>query len=211
MKQKYNSNRMQKLICLFLLVPLILGITISGMRASTQALYRAWNLKAYSMEDVAWECEVLDEKEERNEKDRGNLTASQVQNIRHTFGFENMEDTASFPQQERAEHKNIDVTRQIARDRALLGMPEMELNHVICLDDEDMDACLPRADEYQVWYAEADIGQNKMVRISDTENVTMLHTGYIINKNMKKGYPLKENLEPSGDHISRYNDNFYLI
>ena len=56
MKQKYNSNRMQKLICLFLLVPLILGITISGMRASTQALYRAWNLKAYSMEDVAWEC-----------------------------------------------------------------------------------------------------------------------------------------------------------
>ena len=109
------------------------------------------------------------------------------------------------------EHKNIDVTRQIARDRALLGMPEMELNHVICLDDEDMDACLPRADEYQVWYAEADIGQNKMVRISDTENVTMLHTGYIINKNMKKGYPLKENLEPSGDHISRYNDNFYLI
>ena len=87
----------------------------------------------------------------------------------------------------------------------------LALNHVICLDDEDMDACLPRADEYQVWYAEADIGQNKMVRISDTENVTMLHTGYIINKNMKKGYPLKENLEPSGDHISRYNDNFYLI
>ena len=44
MKQKYNINRMQKLICLFLLVPLILGIAISGMRASTQALYRAWNL-----------------------------------------------------------------------------------------------------------------------------------------------------------------------
>ncbi len=85
MKQKYNSNRMQKLICLFLLVPLILGITISGMRASTQALYRAWNLKAYSMEDVAWECEVLDEKEERNEKDRGNVAASRCRNMRiHT-------------------------------------------------------------------------------------------------------------------------------
>ena len=151
MKQKYNINRMQKLICLFLLVPLILGIAISGMRASTQALYRAWNLKIYNIEDVAWECKVLDEKEERDEKDKGNLTASQVQNIRHTCGFENMEDMVSFPQQERAEHKNIDVARQIARDLALLGMPETELNHVICLDDEDMDACLPRADEYQVW------------------------------------------------------------
>lgn len=211
MKQKYNINRMQKLICLFLLVPLILGITISGMRASTQALYRAWNLKIYNIEDVAWESEVLDEKEERDEKDKGNLTASQVQNIRRTCGFENMEDTVSFPQQERAEHKNIDVARQIARDLALLGMPETELNHVICLDDEDMDACLPRADEYQVWYAETDIGKNRMVRISDTENATMLHTGCIINKNMKKGYPLKENLEPSGDHISRNNDNLYLI
>ena len=87
MKQKYNINRMQKLICLFLLVPLILGITISGMRASTQALYRAWNLKIYNIEDVAWECEVLDEKEERDEKDKGNLTASQVRNIRRTCGF----------------------------------------------------------------------------------------------------------------------------
>lgn len=53
--------------------------------------------------------------------------------------------------------------------------------------------------------------ENRMVRISDTENATMLHTGCIINKNMKKGYPLKENLEPSGDHISRNNDNLYLI
>ncbi|WP_370770775.1 hypothetical protein [Eubacterium ramulus] len=89
------------------------------MRASTQALYRAWNLKAYSMEDVAWECEVLDEKEERNEKDRGNLAASQVQNIRHTYGFENMEDTTSFSQQERAEHKKH---RCYTADRAGSGI-----------------------------------------------------------------------------------------
>lgn len=202
MKQKNSISRVQKLICLFLLVPLILGITISGMRASTQALYRAWNLNVYCMEDAAWECEVLEEREERDEKDRSNPAVSQMQNISHTYGFRNMTDMVSFPQQERTEHK-IDVARQIARDRVLLGMPETELNHVICLDDEDMDACLPRADEYQVWSAETDIGQNKMVRISDTENVTMLHTGYIINKNMKKGYPLKENLEPSGDHISK--------
>ena len=89
MKRNYTTGIIQRGICLFLLVPLILGISISEMRASTQALYRAWNLKAYSMEDVAWECEVLDEKEERNVKDRGNLAASQVQNIRHTYGFEN--------------------------------------------------------------------------------------------------------------------------
>ena len=54
-------------------------------------------------------------------------------------------------------------------------------------------------------------GQTEVVRISDTENATMLHTGCIINKNMKKGYPLRENLEPSGDHISRNNDNLYLM
>ena len=96
-------------------------------------------------------------------------------------------------------------------DGKIAGMPETELNHVICLDDESMDISLPRADEYQVWYAEADIGQTEVVPISDTENATMLHTGYIINKNMKKGYPLRENLESSGDHISINNGNIYLM
>jgi len=179
MKQKYNINKMQRIICLFLLVPLILGITISGMRASTQALYRAWNPNDCSMEDMAWECEddVREEKEERREN----------------------------------EVSELDVARQMARDWVLLGIPENELNHAICLDDESMDLALPRADEYQVWYAEVDIAQKKMHAISDTENATMLHTGYIINKNMKKGYPLKESLEPSGEHINVSNEDLYLM
>ncbi len=180
MKQKYSTTKIQRTICLFLLVPLILGITISGMRASTQALYRAWNPNAYSEESMVWDYEMREEKEERKESE--DRTVSE-----------------------------IDVTRQIARDRALLDMPENELSHVICLDDEGMDMALPRADEYQVWYAEVDVSQKKLYAISDTENATMLHTGYIVNKNMKKGYPLKENLELSGDHISMNNDNLYLI
>ncbi len=180
MKQKYSINKMQRVICLFLLVPLILGIMISGMRASTQALYRAWNSNGYSVDDMTWNYEVREEKEERKE---------------------NEERTVS----------EIDVARQMARDRVLLGMPENELSHVLCLDDEGMDLALPRADEYQVWYAEVDVAQKKKHAISDTENATMLHTGYIMNKNMKKGYPLKENLEPSGDHISMNNDKLYLV
>ena len=180
MKQKYSIIKIQRAICLFLLVPLILGITISGMRASTQALYRAWNPNTYSEEDMAWDYEAREEKEERKEsKDR---TVSE-----------------------------IDVTRQIARDRVLLDMPENELSHVICLDDKDMNMVRLRADEHQGWYAEVDVSQRNLHAISDTENATVLHTGYIMNKNMKKGYSSKENLEPSGDHISMNNDNLYLV
>lgn len=210
MKQKYTTNTIQRMICLFLLVPLILGISISGMRASTQALYRAWNLNVYRMEDMVWEYEVLENQEEREEKDKLEYYVSEVQNINHTYGLEDKDDFALLPQRDR-NTEDVQMIRQMAKDRVLLGMPETELNHVICLDDESMDASLPRADEYQVWYAEADIGRTRVVPISDTENVTMLHTGYIINKNMKKGYPLKENLEPSGDHISIGNENLYLM
>lgn len=210
MKQMYTTNTIQRMICLFLLVPLILGISISGMRASTQALYRAWNLNAYSMEDMTWQYAVLENQEEREEKDKLEYYVSEVQNINHTYGLEDKDDFVLLPQRDR-NTEDVKMIRQMAKDRALLGMPETELNHVICLDDESMDASLPRADEYQVWYAEADIGQTRVVPISDTENATMLHTGYIINKNMKKGYPLKENLEPSGDHISIGNENLYLM
>ena len=210
MKKKYNINRMQKLICLFLLVPLILGITISGMRASTQALYRAWDLNVYSMENMAWEYEVLENKEEREEKDKLEYYVSEVQSLNHTYGFEGSDDFVLLPQREKSIER-VHMLCQMKKDLALLGMPETELNHVICLDDESMDISLPRADEYQVWYAEADIGQTEVVPISDTENATMLHTGYIINKNMKKGYPLRENLESSGDHISINNENLYLM
>ena len=210
MKQKYNINRMQKLICLFLLVPLILGIAISGMRASTQALYRAWDLNVYSMENMAWEYEVLENKEEREEKDKLEYYVSEVQSLNHTYGFEGSDDFVLLPQREKSIER-VHMLCQMKKDLALLGMPETELNHVICLDDESMDISLPRADEYQVWYAEADIGQTEVVPISDTENATMLHTGYIINKNMKKGYPLRENLESSGDHISINNENLYLM
>lgn len=180
MRQKYSINKMQRIICLFLLMPLILGIMISGMRASAQALYRAWNPNAYNVEDMTWNCEVREEKEEREESEERTVN-------------------------------EIDIDRQMARDRVLLGMPENELSHVLCLDDDGMDLAVQRADEYQVWYAEVDIAQRKMHAISDTENATMLHTGYIINKNMKKGYPLKENLEPSGDHISIKNVKLYLV
>ena len=70
MKRNYTTSIIQRGICLFLLVPLILGISISEMRASTQALYRAWDLNVYSMENMAWEYEVLENKEEREEKDK---------------------------------------------------------------------------------------------------------------------------------------------
>ena len=69
---------------------------------------------------------------------------------------------------------------QMKKDLALLGMPETELNHVICLDDESMDISLPRADEYQVWYAEADIGQTEVVPISDTEKIPQCCTQDIL-------------------------------
>lgn len=210
MKRNDTTNTIQRMICLFLLVPLILGISISGMRASTQALYRAWNLNVYSMEDMTWEYEVLENKAEREEKDKLEYYVSEVQNMNHTWGFADSDDFELLPQKNR-NTESAHMVRQMAKDRVLLGMPETELNHVICLDDEGMDASLPRADEYQVWYAEADIGQTRVVPISDTENATMLHTGYIINKNMKKGYPLKENLEPSGDHISIGNEDLYLM
>jgi len=180
MEQKYSINKMQRTICLFLLVPLILGIMISGMRASTQALYRAWNPSGYNMEDMICNYEVREEKEERKESEERTVS-------------------------------EIDVARQMARDRVLLGMPENELSHVLCLDDDGIDLALPRADEYEIWYAEVDLAQRKMHAISDTENATVLHTGYIMNKNMKKGYPLKENLEPSGEHISSSNENLYLV
>ena len=135
---------------------------------------------------------------------------SEVQSLNHTYGFEGSDDFVLLPQREKSIER-VHMLRQMEKDLALLDMPETELNHVICLDDESMDISLPRADEYQVWYAEADIGQTEVVPISDTENATMLHTGYIINKNMKKGYPLRENLESSGDHISINNENLYLM
>ena len=180
------------------------------MRASTQALYRAWDLNVYSMENMAWEYEVLENKEEREEKDKLEYYVSEVQSLNHTYGFEGSDDFVLLPQREKSIER-VHMLCQMKKDLALLGMPETELNHVICLDDESMDISLPRADEYQVWYAEADIGQTEVVPISDTENATMLHTGYIINKNMKKGYPLRENLESSGDHISINNENIYLM
>lgn len=210
MKRNYTTGIIQREICLFLLVPLILGISISEMRASTQALYRAWDLNVYSMEDMAWEYEVLENKEEREEKDKLEYYVSEVQNLNHTYGFEGSDDFVLLPKKEKSIER-VHMLRQMEKDLALLGMPETELNHVICLDDESMDISLPRADEYQVWYAEADIGQTEVVPISDTENATMLHTGYIINKNMKKGYPLRENPESSGDHISINNGNLYLM
>lgn len=210
MKRNYTTSIIQREICLFLLVPLILGISISEMRASTQALYRAWDLNVYSMENMAWEYEVLENKEEREEKDKLEYYVSEVQSLNHTYGFEGSDDFVLLPQREKSIER-VHMLRQMEKDLALLDMPETELNHVICLDDESMDISLPRADEYQVWYAEADIGQTEVVPISDTENATMLHTGYIINKNMKKGYPLRENLESSGDHISINNENIYLM
>ena len=199
MKRNYTTSIIQRGICLFLLVPLILGISISEMRASTQAL-----------ENMAWEYEVLENKEEREEKDKLEYYVSEVQSLNHTYGFEGSDDFVLLPQREKSIER-VHMLCQMKKDLALLGMPETELNHVICLDDESMDISLPRADEYQVWYAEADIGQTEVVPISDTENATMLHTGYIINKNMKKGYPLRENLESSGDHISINNENIYLM
>ena len=210
MKRNYTTSIIQRGICLFLLVPLIFGISISEMRASTQALYRAWDLNVYSMENMAWEYEVLENKEEREEKDKLEYYVSEVQSLNHTYGFEGSDDFVLLPQREKSIER-VHMLCQMKKDLALLGMPETELNHVICLDDESMDISLPRADEYQVWYAEADIGQTEVVPISDTENATMLHTGYIINKNMKKGYPLRENLESSGDHISINNENLYLM
>lgn len=210
MKRNYTTSIIQRGICLFLLVPLIIGILISEMRASTQALYRAWDLNVYSMENMAWEYEVLENKEEREEKDKLEYYVSEVQSLNHTYGFEGSDDFVLLPQREKSIER-VHMLCQMKKDLALLGMPETELNHVICLDDESMDISLPRADEYQVWYAEADIGQTEVVPISDTENATMLHTGYIINKNMKKGYPLRENLESSGDHISINNGNIYLM
>ena len=201
MKRNYTTSIIQRGICLFLLVPLILGISISEMRASTQALYRAWDLNVYSMKNMAWEYEVLENKEEREEKDKLEYYVSEVQSLNHTYGFEGSDDFVLLPQREKSIER-VHMLRQMEKDLALLDMPETELNHVISL---------PRADEYQVWYAEADIGQTEVVPISDTENATMLHTGYIINKNMKKGYPLRENLESSGDHISINNENLYLM
>ena len=210
MKRNYTTSIIQRGICLFLLVQLILGISISEMRASTQALNRSWDLNVYSMENMAWEYEVLENKEEREEKDKLEYYVSEVQSLNHTYGFEGSDDFVLLPQREKSIER-VHMLCQMKKDLALLGMPETELNHVICLDDESMDISLPRADEYQVWYAEADIGQTEVVPISDTENATMLHTGYIINKNMKKGYPLRENLESSGDHISINNENLYLM
>ena len=210
MKRNYTTSIVQRGICLFLLVPLILGISISEMRASTQALYRAWDLNVYGLENMAWEYEGLENKEEREEKDKLEYYVGEVQSLNHTYGFEGSDDFVLLPQREKSIER-VHMLCQMKKDLALLGMPETELNHVICLDDESMDISLPRADEYQVWYAEADIGQTEVVPISDTENATMLHTGYIINKNMKKGYPLRENLESSGDHISINNENIYLM
>ena len=210
MKRNYTTMILQRGIGLFLLVPLILGLSISEMRASTQALYRAWDLNVYSMKNMAWEYEVLENKEEREEKDKLEYYVSEVQSLNHTYGFEGSDDFVLLPQREKSIER-VHMLCQMKKDLALLGMPETELNHVICLDDESMDISLPRADEFQVWYAEADIGQTEVVPISDTENATMLHTGYIINKNMKKGYPLRENLESSGDHISINNENLYLM
>lgn len=194
MKHKYKKKQIQKLICLFLLCPLILGISISGMRASTQALYGSWNLQTYELQDSLWKYEMLDDSVEKEEKDRTGNSAQTAQD--HEIE-ENTEETI--------------LLRQLARDRVLLGMPETELNHAICLDEESLDLALPRADEYQVWFAEEDIGQRQTPRISDTENATMLHTGYIINKNMKKGHPLKDHLEPSGDHIYNNEKDTHVV
>ena len=82
MKRNYTTSIIQRGICLFLLVPLILGISISEMRASTQALYRAWDLNVYSMENMAWEYEVLENKEEREEKDKLEYYVSEVQSLK---------------------------------------------------------------------------------------------------------------------------------
>ena len=69
MKRNYTTRYNTKgNLSFFLLVPLILGISISEMRASTQALYRAWDLNVYSMEDMAWEYEVLENKERTGRK-----------------------------------------------------------------------------------------------------------------------------------------------
>lgn len=192
MKQKYKCNRIQRGICLFLLLPLLLGIMISGMRSSTQALYDAWDVRSDRLSEDAWECEVVERTTEKEEK-TGN-SVEEAQNI-------------EIEEQNMA----VSLSRQFAKDKVLLGIPDSELNHVICLDDESMDMVVPRADEYQVWYAEVDVGQRQKLRISDTENATMLHTSYIINKNMKKGYPLKENLDSSGEHMNVNNDNQIYI
>ena len=99
MKRNYTTSIIQRGICLFLLVPLILGISISEMRASTQALYRAWDLNVYSMENMAWEYEVLENKEEREEKDKLEYYVSEVQSLNHTYGFEGSDDFVLLPQQ----------------------------------------------------------------------------------------------------------------
>ena len=102
MKRNYTTSIIQRGICLFLLVPLILGISISEMRASTQALYRAWDLNVYSMENMAWEYEVLENKEEREEKDKLEYYVSEVQSLNHTYGFEGSDDFVLLPQREKS-------------------------------------------------------------------------------------------------------------
>lgn len=181
MKQKYNMNRIQKGICLFLLIPLILGIMISGMRTSTQALYDAWRVSFSRWSGNVWECEIVEKTSEKEEKEKTDKSVEETQNI-----------------EKEEQSIRTRLFRQFAQDRVLLGMPESELSHVICLDGDGIDLVVPKADEYQVWYAEVDVGQRQKLRISDTENATMLHTTYIMNKNMKNGYPLKENMDDSG-------------
>lgn len=187
MKQFDKINQIQRVICFLLLLPLVMGIMISAVRASTQALYDAWETSLGNIQTDSWEYEMIDrsaEKEERERTDKYITTSERTDTETQGIG--------------------TSLMRQMKKDKMLLDMPDSELNHVICLDNESMDLSVPRADEYQVWYAETDIGQRKMIRISDTENATMLHTGYIMNKNLKKGYPRKENLDASGEH-SNYN------
>ena len=82
-------------------------------------------------------------RKEREEKDKLEYYVSEVQNLNHTYGFEGSDDFVLLPKKEKSIER-VHMLRQMEKDLALLGMPETELNHVICLDDESMDISLPR-------------------------------------------------------------------
>ncbi len=86
------------------------------------------------------------------------------------------------------ENQMEDILKRILEDGVFLFGADLPVDQSVSFDGKYIDWNMMLFGNNSYWEAVTDMDLSAQAPISDTENVTMQHTTYIINKNMKKFY-----------------------
>lgn len=86
------------------------------------------------------------------------------------------------------ENQMEDILKRILEDGVFLFGADLPVDQAVSFDGKYIDWNVMLFGNNSYWEAVTDMDLSAQAPISDTENVTMQHTTYIINKNMKKFY-----------------------